>query len=882
VSQVVPLNLKKPFSSWRKIIVWIFALVVIYTLVGFVVVPPVVRIVAVKELSRQLGRQVSIKQVMFNPYAFSVMVRGFAIKDTDGGSQPFVSWDEVYVNFKFWSIFGKAWVIQDISVSQPHLQMARNRDGSFNFSDILSRFPTNAPSAKPVVKSKPLALVFEKIQIADADLELENRQPYAHSAPARPAKVSENIVAPSIAPNILILQAVTNLFARLIGSTNQIAGTLDNLEITNCAVHFQDFGSSHPAKLDLTEINFEAKNISNVPGTNMTAQLSLRWNTNGSIALSATAALQPAAVDMQFDLNQLDLGTLTPYLESVLDLYILSSQVGINGEMRLNSPKDQLPQVEFQGDMLLNGFHTVDGVMAQDLVAWSSIWYHGIDVSLNPESVSLKKLTITSPYERVIIETNRTINVYNVLHMASPLLPATNAPEIFVAEQTTASTNAAHAATSSPSLPPISIGEIVITNEAGRFTDRSITPNVNLDIENVNGTISGIAPLRPADINFRATIEGIGTATITGTVYPFSTTATNHIRISLKDVDLTPTSPYAGKFAGYDIAEGKLDMEVDCQVVGRKLECTNVIVLDQFTFGESVNSPDATHLPVRLAIALLKDRDGKIVLNVPIQGSLDDPKFGISKVVQRAVVNILEKVATSPFSLLGAMFGGSGEELSYEDFPAGSAALTPPAIKKLDAMTNALYNRPGLQLEITGSIDPDGDLQGLQRAALDKQIRALIWKGLEKSAQATNSADQIVLSPGDRQAWIDKLYRQAVIDGKITPQLITSDTNLAAYIATTWPQQPLKGATLLMASGKKNPANQYHTKLVPAPEPTEAILLALIPVDEGKFESLAAYRAQIVERYLIKAGVQPSRLFLKTDAGQGLRQDGSRVYLQFR
>jgi len=857
-------------------------LIVIYTLVGFIVVPPVIRIIAVKELSRQLGRQVSIKQVMFNPYAFSVMVRGFAIKDTDGGSQPFVSWGEVYVNFKFWSIFDKAWVVQDINVSQPHLQVARNKDGTFSFSDILDRFPTNAAPAKSHAKSKPLAILFEKIRITDADIDLINRQSYASVAPARPTKVSENIVAPSIAPNILILQAVTNVFARLIGSTNQIAATLKDLEWTNGAVHFQDFGSVHPAKLDLTGINFEAKNISNVPGTNMTAQLSLRWDTNGSIALSATAMLQPAAVDLQFNLNQLDLGTLTPYLESVLDLYILSSQVGINGGMRLRSPKNQLPQVEFQGDMLLNGFHTVDGMMAQDLVAWSSIWYHGIDVSLNPESVSLQKLTITSPYERVIIETNRSINVYNVLHMASPLLPATNAPEPVVAGQTTAGTNATHVAAGSQSLPPISIGEIVITNESGKFTDRSISPNVNLDIENVNGTISGISPLHPADINFRATIEGIGTAIITGTVYPFSSTATNRIKISLKDVDLTPTSPYAGKFAGYDIAEGKLDMDVYCQVVGRKLDCTNVIVLDQFTFGEAVNSPDATHLPVRLAIALLKDRDGRIVLNVPIQGSLDDPKFRISKVVQRAVVNILEKVATSPFSLLGAMFGGSGEELSYENFPAGSAQLTPAAVKKLDVMTNALYNRPGLQLEITGSIDPDGDLQGLQRAALDKQIRALVWKNLQKSAQATNSADQIVLSPGEREGWVDKLYRQAVADGKITPELITSDTNLAAYVATTWPQEPSKGATLLMASGKKNPATPYHTKLAPLPEPTEAVLLALIPVDEGKFENLAAYRARIVEQYLIKAGVQPSRLFLKTATGQGLRRDGSRVYLQFR
>ncbi len=174
-----------------------------------------------------------------------------------------------------------------------------------------------------------------------------------------------------------------------------------------------------------------------------------------------------------------------------------------------------------------------------------------------------------------------------------------------------------------------------------------------------------------------------------------------------------------------------------------------------------MDSPDATHLPVRLAIAILKDRDGKIVLDVPIEGSLDDPKFRIGKVVQRAIVNILEKVATSPFSLLGALFGGGGEELGYQDFAAGSAELTADDTKKLDSLAKGLYERPGLSLEIAGSIDPDGDREGLQRAALDKEIRTRIWMKLRKAEQATNSVDQIVLTPDDRVHWVKKLYGEA-------------------------------------------------------------------------------------------------------------------------
>ena len=158
-------------------------------------------------------------------------------------------------------------------------------------------------------------------------------------------------------------------------------------------------------------------------------------------------------------------------------------------------------------------------------------------------------------------------------------------------------------------------------------------------------------------------MDGVGPAGITGTINPFSGTQTNSIKISVKDMDLTPASPYSGKFAGYRIAEGKLNLDLAYEIVGTKLNSKNVITLDQFTFGEKVESPDATHLPVRLAVAILKDREGKIVLDVPIEGRFDDPKFRIGKVVWRAIENILVKVATSPFSLLGAVFGGGGEEL---------------------------------------------------------------------------------------------------------------------------------------------------------------------------------------------------------------------------
>jgi hypothetical protein len=1022
----------------KKIILWLVAAIVLYGLIGFLILPPIVRHVAVKILSAQLDREVTIQRIKINPFVLSATVDGLLIKDKDG--QPFVSWDEVYVNFQLSSFFGHAWVFKEINTTKPFVRVQMNKDGTFNFTDLIAKFSTNSAPAK--TESKPLALHIGRLHISGAvaayadftphepfkrtlgplDITLvnfqtdpDNKNPYAFTgttdagetiawrgffylsplrsegelklfnfalnkyaplyqdfvkfeirdgaialdvnykfaldASNRVASVSDSAFAlrdfklgspgdsnnlaelpvfavtglsadlsahtatinsvsgdggklflsrdtnaainvvelakPSV-PNaaasdaiLLLLRSVTNAVTLLLDSTNQWRGTVNAVDFTNGAVHLEDHVNSRPAKLDLTDIAFSAKNISNLPGTNLTAELSLRWNKNGSIKTEVSAAFWPPTAEVQIDLDKLDLGTLDPYLEPKVNLFILGSEIGLHGKASLATPKNELPQVTFHGDARLDHFRTVDGALGEDLLKWDSVRVGGIDANLNPQKVAIREIDVDGAYARLVIETNKTINLLNALRLTNTNAPATNETKIAAAPKTSAATNA------TSTLPQISVGAIVISNTAVSYTDRSLQPNVNLTVQDVNGTVSGISSeqLQHADVDLHALVDGVGPVAITGKINPLSGTQTNDIKISVRDVDLTAASPYAGKFAGYQIAEGKLNLDLAYEIVGKKLNSKNVITLDQFTFGDKVDSKDATHLPVRLAIAIMKDRDGKIVLDVPIDGSLDDPKFRIGKVVQRAILNILEKVATSPFSLLGALFGGGGEELGQQDFAPGSATLTADDTKKLDSLLKGLYARPALNLEIAGSVDPDGDREGLQRAALDHEIRTRLWQKFHKAEQATNSVDAIVLTPEARAKWVKRIYAEAQADGKITPELLAANSNLVAYAAQVLPRKNFfeKGATKLKRGGgapKSAAEAGYRTQLVPLPDPTEAVLLATFPVGDADFATLAASRAQAVEDYLLASGkVTAARLFLKQG---GLRRDGSKVFLSFR
>ena len=1024
----------------RKVLLWVFGLVLFYTVVGFLILPPIVRSVAVKQLSRQLDREVSIQQIKINPFVLSTTVRGLLIKDKDG--EPFVSWDEVYVNFQLSSFLGHAWVFKEISTSKPFIRVQMNQDYTFNFSDLITKFATNAPAPAQTEPAKPVELHVGRLHIGGAaaavsdftprepfkrlvgpiDITLDNfrtepgnKNPYAFTGttdagetiswsgyfsltPVRSAgelklfnftlnkyaplyqdlvrfqvrdgviavdmkyrleldasnrvmavddlayalrdfKLSEpggsnnvievpmfaitganvdlphhtasidsvwlegakafldrntnatvNVVelskpaaSPTNAPGgiLFLLRSVTNAVAMLLNSTNEWTGTVRSITATNCALHLEDHATPRPARLDLSDITLYAKNLSNLPGTNLEADFSLRWNTNAAIHLAANIGFQPTTADLQLDFDRLDLTSLDAYLASKLDLYILGSQVNLHGIVRLRPQVNDLPVVSFNGDASLENFHAVDGVLGEDLLKWDSLRFNGLVANLNPPLIAVHEIVLDHAYARVIVETNHTLNLVNVLQ------PGRAAATTGTNETKTAA--AQPAATNAPM--QISIGTIVVTNTSLNFSDRSQEPNVNLSLQAVNGSVADLSTERFAHaiVTLNAKVDGTGPVAITGIINPLNGTQTNHLKISVKNVDLTPASPYAGRFAGYGIAEGKLNLELDYELIGTKLAAKNGIILDQFTFGEKVNSSEATHLPVRLAIAILKDRDGKIVLDVPIGGTLGDPKFHIGEVVRVALVNILEKVAASPFSLLGAAFGG-GEELGWQAFDPGSAALTAEDRKKLDTLVKALNARPALRLEIAGAIDPDGDREGLQRMDLYKQIRTRKWMKLRKFEQATNSMEQIPILPANLAHYIPKLYAEAFAAKKITPELIAANTNLAAYASEALARAPSvkKGASLLIfrhhaAAAPPAATLRPVTKLVPPPDHMEALLLATFPISDADFQALAASRAQSVQAYLLQTGkVEASRIFLTASGPEHLRRDGSRAYLQLR
>ncbi len=370
-----------------------------------------------------------------------------------------------------------------------------------------------------------------------------------------------------------------------------------------------------------------------------------------------------------------------------------------------------------------------------------------------------------------------------------------------------------------------------LTNLLADFTDQSVSPNVVTKIEGLTGTIKGLSSdqLAKADVALQGTVDKYAPFKIAGQINPLSEDAYTDVTVTFKNLDLPTVSPYSTHYVGYPITKGKLSLDLEYTVSEKTLVGENKVLIDQLTMGEKIESPDATSLPIPLALALLKDRKGQIDIDLPVRGNLDDPDFSYGGVIWNALGNLLTKIATSPFAMVGGLVGGSGDDLQFVAFPAGIAQLPSPEQEKLNALVQALGDRPALRLDIAGAADPQVDRQGLASAQLRKQLQKR--KFVQGSSSATDgvSLEQIELSPEEEGDLLAEVYVE---------QFGTQPNTIAS------------------SPEGKSPD-------IPSPEQMRSQLLESIKVEDEQLRLLAQQRAQGIREFLIQERkVSGDRVFL--------------------
>ncbi|HEX4235654.1 MAG TPA: DUF748 domain-containing protein, partial [Caldimonas sp.] len=560
-------------------------------------------------------------------------------------------------------------------------------------------------------------------------------------------------------------------------------------------------------------------------------------------------------------LKDLPLHLLDHYLDDVLDIDVQKAQTSFKGEVRwARAPAGM--SLALRGDATVEDFRATNAAtdraapvrglaLARDpgsgrqLLNWKTLSLRGIDLAIAPGAATrfgVAETALSDFFARIVLDENGRLNLEDVTHPASAAASASSpasAPQSAAAAATAPATTAAAAsapmttasrATTAGPAPIVRFGPIVVVGGRVNYNDRFVKPNYNANISELSGRLASFsseapAPGQPpqlAELALKGVVEGTASLEISGKVNPLAKPLALDLKAKVRDLELPPLSPYAIKYSGYGIERGKMSVDLAYVVQpSGELTASNKIVLTQLVFGDKAEGATKT-LPVKLAVALLADKNGVINLDLPVSGSINDPHFSIGGIVWKAITNIFVKVVSAPFALLASAFGGSGGgESSHIEFAPGTATLGDAQRETLDKVGKALAERPGLSVTIVGE------------SQLAREAEA--WKK-ERLAQLVQSEKR----------------RQAIAAGAAASAAVTvSETEYATLLKEVYRRADIVKPKNVLGLTKDLSTTEM-----------EALLLAGMTVDEDAMKQLAVRRGVAVRDYLAGREIATDRLFL--------------------
>ncbi|HEX7465795.1 MAG TPA: DUF748 domain-containing protein, partial [Usitatibacter sp.] len=496
--------------------------------------------------------------------------------------------------------------------------------------------------------------------------------------------------------------------------------------------------------------HLEASDLSSERGARSAMGAHIALDKSGSVDLEGAFALSPLELEAKIDARHVDIVPMRRYVEQFKTVALKSGFASAKGALTIRGEGDAM-RIGYAGAASVSNLATVDTTINEDLLNWEAVRMTGIVLQYaakDPLDVAIAEIGVQKAYARVVVNPDGKLNLQQLM-AATPVEPNAPAPAPAPGDAKPRS---------------VRIDRITFSDSRLDFTDHFIKPNYNADVGGLAGTVTSLSsdPASRGVVDLKGSYDQVSPVTIAGTVNPLSGDLFLDIAAKGKDIELPKLSTYSLRYAGYGITKGRLTLDVRYHIEHGKLEGRNNIFLDQLTFGDHVDGPDVTKLPVLFAVNLLKNSKGEINLELPVSGSLDDPQFAIGALISQVVSNLFKKALTAPFSLLTAAFGGggsatSGEDLAFVEFEPGREEIGVAGQKKLDAVAKALLDRPAIHLEMAASWDAQKDAQALKRSALLLRVKEAKRTALGKSAPPL---DAITFGDGEYARYLKIVYER--------------------------------------------------------------------------------------------------------------------------
>lgn len=625
-----------------------------------------------------------------------------------------------------------------------------------NTAISIAPFAIKAPDGRPLARLARLDVSETSVDLAKqlvtvgkirsekletwAALESDGQLDWQKLFASEPAKASSQEKA---APAAAAPDAKEDTAAAAPGKPWQVL--LKDVQLRNYQVHLADRSQKEPVALELGPLNLDLQNFDSLNQSPFTLKLDTGVGKQGKLQAAGEVNLAPITARVKVNTQDIDLRVAQAYISPFIRLELRSGMLGSDLDVNLKSVEPLAFTIE--GKAQVDQLHTLDTIKDRDFVKWQQLNLDAVSYR-HGDALSIGKVTLKQPYARFMINEDRTTNIDDLL----------------IPQPATAQTQTANKPAAGSAKPlGIRIGAIDINDGSANFADFSLTPNFATAIQQLNGQIGTIdnRQPKPAKVDIKGKVDRYAPVTIKGALNPFDPMASLDIATSFKRVELTTLTPYSGKFAGFRIRKGRLNIDLHYIITQGRLKAENKVVVEQLQLGEKVDSPDAVDLPIRLAVALLKDTDGKISIELPVTGDLNDPQFSVMPIVWQTLRNLVLRAAQAPFKFIGGLIsGGDAQDLGSVAFAAGSSDLAPDAQSALDKLAAALKERPALRLEIEGTSAQSSDGPLIAQQRLEREYQSTYYKILQRRGDKVPAqASELKVPDGDKPAMLEGIYR---------------------------------------------------------------------------------------------------------------------------
>ncbi|MBA6420470.1 DUF748 domain-containing protein [Pseudomonas sp. 5Ae-yellow] len=601
-------------------------------------------------------------------------------------------------------------VIGQLHSSELEAWAAREQNGTIDLLALLDSKPQASANQAETSTPEPSQQSTRQTQAADVT---DSTQQVANPAPS-PATAAQTPATQSPPWRVQLKDA-----------------TLDGSQL-----HLVDRVPSKPVALEVGPLDISISQFDSLGTTPFSVQLTTGLNNNGQLSASGQVQLKPLSATLKASTRNIDLRLARPYFEPLVRIQLRSGLA--NSDLNINLNGLEPLALEVSGDAQVSQLHIIDAERERDLLKWQQLELSSIDYQGN--SLTINKVALQQPYVRFIINENLTTNFSGLLVEQ----PGTSQKQ------------------SSSAPMAIRIGGVTIADGSANFADFSLQPDFSAAIGQLNGDIGTLdnQSTKPASVNVTGKIDRYAPVSIKGSLTPFDPLNSLDIATTFRNVELTTLTPYSGKFAGYRIRKGRLNLDLHYRIEQGQLNAENKVLLEGLQLGEKVDSPDAVDLPVRLAIALLKDSKGNIDIQLPVAGNLADPQFSVMPIIWQTLRNLVGRAAQAPFKFIAGLVGGNEQDLSEVSFTAGRETLGSGAEATLTTLASALQQRPALTLEVEGVSSAAVDGPQLASERLVREYQRLQFKSLQAMGeQVPASRELIEVDDEDKPALLEGIYR---------------------------------------------------------------------------------------------------------------------------